>query len=138
MPKRLAITIPAHASVKFPYDESLRILTPRASIGPPKYSPTIAPIIDRTVATFKPVNMCGSAFGIRTRLKRESRPAAYDCISSIDDGWTEVRPRNVLIITGKKQSTAAIAIFENGLSKPNQLFMIGANAMIGIALAATA
>ena len=44
----------------------------------------------------------------------------------------------MLIITGKKQSTAAIAIFENGFSKPNQLFMIGANAMIGIAFAATA
>ena len=32
-------------------------------------------------------------------------------------------------ITGKKQRTAAIAIFENGLSSPNQLFVIGANAM---------
>ena len=38
--------------------------------------------------------------------------------------------------TGKKQSTAAITIFESGLSSPNQLFVIGAKAMIGIALAA--
>src|ERR1700674_2277129 len=98
----------------------------------------MAPIIERTVATFSPVNMCGSEFGIRTRQNVESRPAAYDCISSIDDGWTEVSPRSVLIITGKKQSSAAIAIFEKGFSRPNQLFMIGANAMIGIALAATA
>ena len=44
----------------------------------------------------------------------------------------------MLIITGKKQSTAAIAIFENGFKRPNQSFMIGAKAMIGIALAATA
>jgi len=43
-----------------------------------------------------------------------------------------------LIRTGKKQSTAAIAIFEKMFSRPNQLFMIGAKAMIGIALAATA
>ena len=82
--------------------------------------------------------MCGSAFGIRTRRNSANLPAAYDRISSIDDGWTEVSPRSVLIITGKKQSTEAIAIFEKGFSKPNQLFMIGANAMMGIALAATA
>jgi hypothetical protein len=44
----------------------------------------------------------------------------------------------VLTIVGKKQSTAAIAIFENGLSSPNQLFVIGENAMIGTALAAIA
>ena len=44
----------------------------------------------------------------------------------------------MLIITGKKQSTAAIAIFENGFSRPNQSLKIGAKAMIGIALAATA
>ena len=30
-------------------------------------------------------------------------------------------PRSVLTITGKKQRTAAIAIFESGLSRPNQL-----------------
>ena len=51
---------------------------------------------------------------------------------------TELRPRSMLICTGKKQRTAAIAIFENGFSRPNQLFMIGAKAMIGTAFAATA
>src|SRR5262249_39867763 len=130
--------IPAHACVKLPYDESLRIRTPSASVGPPKYSPTIAPIIDSTVATFSPVKRCGREFGMRTRRNCEIRPAAYDCISSIAEGWTEVRPRSVLIITGKKHRTATIAILENGFSNPNQSFMIGANAMIGIALAATA
>ena len=78
--------------------------------------------------------MYGSAFGIRTRRNNVTRPAAYERISSIDEGWTDVSPRSVLIITGKKQSTAAIAIFENGLSGPNQLFMIGAKAMIGIGI----
>jgi hypothetical protein len=34
--------------------------------------------------------------------------------------------------------TAAIAIFEAGERSPNQLFVIGAKAMIGIALAAIA
>jgi hypothetical protein len=49
-----------------------------------------------------------------------------------------VSPLSVLTMTGKKQSTAAIAIFENGFRSPNQLFVIGANAMIGTALAAIA
>ena len=56
----------------------------------------------------------------------------------MDDGWTEVSPRNVFTIVGKKHSTAAIAIFETGFSRPNQLLVIGANAMIGTALAAIA
>ncbi len=38
--------------------------------------------------------------------------------------------------TGKKQSTAAIVIFDHGLRIPNHAFVIGANAMIGIAFAA--
>ena len=59
-------------------------------------------------------------------------------MSSIDDGCTEISPRSVLIIVGKKQRTAAIAIFETGFSSPNQLLVIGAKAMIGIALAAIA
>ena len=41
-----------------------------------------------------------------------------------------------LTITGKNTSSAAIIILESGLRVPNQLFMIGAKAMIGIALAA--
>src|SRR5215210_4627850 len=59
-------------------------------------------------------------------------------ISSICCGLTEVSPRSVFTSTGKKQSTAAITIFESWLSVPNQLFVIGANAMIGIAFAAIA
>ena len=42
----------------------------------------------------------------------------------------------MLTSTGKKQSSAAMKIFEL-FSIPNQAFAIGANAMIGIALAAT-
>ena len=38
--------------------------------------------------------------------------------------------------TGKKQSAAAITIFDHGLSVPNHALVIGANAMIGIAFAA--
>ena len=41
----------------------------------------------------------------------------------------------MLTSTGKKQSSAAMKIFEL-FSIPNQAFAIGANAMIGIALAA--
>src|SRR5215472_11876767 len=96
----------------------------------------MAPIIANTVAIFSAVNMNGSDVGILTRRNVSSSPAPYERISSIDCGRTEVRPRIVFTSTGKKQSTAAIAIFdpfENGL---NQAFMIGAKAMIGIAFAA--
>src|SRR4029079_16139621 len=41
-------------------------------------------------------------------------------------------------MTGKKTRTAAISAFDSGLSRPNQLFRSGANAMIGTAFAATA
>src|SRR5918992_4621068 len=91
-----------------------------------------------TVATFKAVKMYGSAVGKRTRRKISSSPAAYERMSSIWLGRTDVSPRSVFTNTGKKTSTAAIAIFEAGLSSPNQLFVIGAKAMIGIALAAIA
>src|SRR5258708_28651759 len=114
------------------------MLTPSALVGPPKYSPTIAPIIESTAATLRPVNMNGSELGIRTRRNVAISPPAYERISSIEDGCTDVSPRSVLTIVGKKQSTAAIDIFEIGFSSPNQLFVIGANAMIGTAFAAIA
>ena len=41
-------------------------------------------------------------------------------------------------MTGKKLRTAAIIIFESGFSSPNHVLNSGANAMIGMALAATA
>ena len=44
----------------------------------------------------------------------------------------------MLTITGRKHSTAAIAIFELGDRGSNQLLKIGAKAMIGIAFAAIA
>src|SRR5205823_12472493 len=111
---------------------------PRAFVGPPKYSPTIAPIMESTAATFSPVNMNGNELGMRTRRNIDSSPPPYERISSIDDGCTDVSPLSVLTIVGKKQRTAAIAIFETGLRSPNQLFVIGENAMIGTAFAAIA
>ena len=44
-------------------------------------------------------------------------------------GCTDVSPRSVFTSTGKKQRTAAITIFDHGLSMPNQAFVIGANAI---------
>ena len=82
--------------------------------------------------------MNGSAVGMRTRRKISTSPAAYERISSSDCGFTDVRPRNVLTITGKKQSTAAMAIFDAFEKSPNHAFAIGANAMIGTAFAAIA
>src|SRR6188508_1463776 len=92
----------------------------------------MAPIIARTVATFKPVKRYGSDVGMRTRWKMSRSRAAYERISSTDSGRTDVRPRSVFTIT------AAIAIFEAGERIPNQLFVIGAKAMIGTAFAAIA
>src|SRR5919106_1917077 len=57
-------------------------------------------------------------------------------MSSSAAGSAAMRPRVTLTMTGKYTSTAAIIILLNGLSAPNQLFMSGANAMIGIAPAA--
>ena len=62
--------------MKFEYAEAFRIVTPSAVVGPPKYSPTIAPIIESTLAILSPANMCGSEAGMRTRRKIETRPAA--------------------------------------------------------------
>ena len=42
----------------------------------------------------------------------------------------------MLTRTGKKQSAAAMTTFDHGLSVPNQAFVIGANAITGIAFAA--
>ena len=52
----------------------------------------MAPIIARTVATFNAAKRYGSAFGIRTRRKISISPAAYERISSIDDGRTRRQP----------------------------------------------
>src|SRR5918911_4260935 len=133
-----ATTMAAHATSNRKSEALFLIWTPSASIDPPKYSPTIAPIIASTLATLSEVKMYGSAVGKRTRRKISSSPAAYERISSIDDGRTEVSPRSVFTSTGKKQSTAAIAIFDDLLSGENHAFVIGAKAMIGTAFAAIA
>src|SRR5436190_1972797 len=138
MPNAQATPIPAQASSKSKVAFRLLISTPRALGEPPKYSPAIAPIIARTVAILRAVKMKGSAVGKRTRRKMATSPAAYDLMSSIDAGRTEVRPRTVLTKTGKKQRTAAIAIFDVLPNGPNHAFVIGAKAMIGTALAAIA
>src|ERR671933_1534976 len=133
-----ATTMAAHATSNWNNEALFLIWTPSASIDPPKYSPTIAPIIASTLATLSAVKMYGSAFGKRTRRKISNSPAAYERISSIDDGRTDVSPRIVFTSTGKKQSTAAIAIFDDLFRGENHAFVIGAKAMIGTAFAAIA
>src|SRR6187401_335864 len=135
MPRIAATRIAAQAVSKLKSAAALLIWIPSDVSDPPKYSLTIAPIIASTLATLSAEKRYGSEFGIRTRRKISRSPAAYERISSIAAGFTEVSPRSVFTSTGKKQSTAAIAIFEP-LSIPNQALAIGAKAMIGIALAA--
>src|SRR5918994_5728725 len=98
----------------------------------------MAPIIASTVATFNPAKTYGCAFGSRTRRNTVLSFAAYERMSSIAEGGTDVRPRVVFTIMGKKHRTAAMTIFEVMPVTPNQLFVIGANAMIGTAPAAIA
>src|SRR5437016_169043 len=138
MPRTQATTIAAQATSNWKSEALFLICTPSASIEPPKYSPTMAPIIASTLDTLSAVKTYGSAFGMRTRRKISSSPAAYERISSIDDGRTDVSPRSVFTSTGKKQSTAAIAIFDDLSSGENHAFVIGAKAMIGTAFAAIA
>ena len=52
------------------------ICTPSALVEPPKYSPTTAPIIASTLATFRAAKRNGSAVGMRTRRKISSSLAA--------------------------------------------------------------
>src|SRR5262249_47918198 len=63
---------------------------------------------------------------------------AYERISSICDGLTERSPRTTFTKTGKKQRIAATTIFDSFVNGLNHAFVIGANAMIGIAFAAIA
>src|SRR5947209_17851454 len=59
-------------------------------------------------------------------------------MSSIWRGLALESPRSVFTITGRKQRTAAMAIFECGDTSPNHAPAMGAKAMIGTALAAIA
>ena len=108
---------------------------PSAYSGPPKNSPTTAPMTLSVVAIRSAVNQYGRAFGTRSLPSICESPAAYDDISSSAAGSTLVRPRTVLTITGKKHISATIVIRGRRLSGPNQLSVIGAKAMIGIVLA---
>jgi len=99
---------------------------------------TIAPISESVALTLNAVKMYGSAFGTRTFAKMASSLAAYDRMSSRDAWSTSVSPRSVLIMIGKNTRTATTIIFESGFRIPNQLFMTGANAMIGTEFAAIA
>src|SRR5207253_10855247 len=63
IPRRQASAMPAQASGNWKIRVRSRIRTPSCSCVPPKYSPTTAPIIARTVATLRPEKMNGSAVG---------------------------------------------------------------------------
>src|SRR2546428_531300 len=133
-----ATTIAAHAFAKRKNAASVMMNCPRTDWAPPKYSATIAPMSDSVALTFTAVKMYGSAFGTRTLAKTARSLAAYERMSSSEVWSTSVSPRSVLIMMGKKTSTATTIIFESGFRMPNQLFMIGANAMIGTEFAAIA
>src|SRR5712691_9776626 len=133
-----ATTIAAHAFANRKNAASVMMNCPSTDWAPPKYSATIAPIKDSVALIFTAVKKYGSALGMRTFTNTTRSLAAYERMSSSDAGSTRVSPRSVLIMMGKNTSTATAIILDSGFRMPNQLFMIGAKAMIGIEFAATA
>ena len=136
---RSRATIAAQARAKLKSCASFRIFTPSAFVGPPKYSPTIAPIIESTLATFSPVKMNGSEVGIRTRRKIASSPARVRA-HQLDRRGSHARSARAACSPspGRSRARRRSPSSRRGSRSPNQLFVIGAKAMIGIAFAATA
>src|SRR5258708_35235775 len=116
----------------------LEICTPSPVVGPPKYSATIALMILRLVLIFSPLKIKGNAAGKRNLRKISNSLAASDRINSSEAGSTEVSPRTVLIIVGKKVRIATMMILDVGLTIPNHAFVMGAKAIIGMELTAIA
>jgi hypothetical protein len=89
------------------------------------------------------VKRYGSDAGARSFQRIDHRLAAYDRISSTARGSAEVRPRSVLIATGKKVRYAAITATApqpasgSGSFGLIQITTIGATARIGIVCEAT-
>src|SRR6187402_3111706 len=137
MPIAHANTIAAHDRSKSRNAEYVAMYWPRLARGAAKYSPTIAPIVASVTARRSAVKMYGRAFGTRSLRNTSDSGVAYERSSSSDSGSTVVRPRTVLMSTGKKQRTAATIALESWLSRPNQLLNSGAKARIGTELAAT-
>src|SRR6188474_2608539 len=108
------------------------MMRPSTTGAPPKYSPTMAPMMLSVAPIFNAVKKYGNAVGTRTFRNTSLSLAAYERISSSVAALALVRPRTVLIMTGKNTSIATIIILLRGLVSPNQLFMMGANATIGM------
>src|SRR6266511_4545895 len=138
MPRAAAIMMAAHEFSNRKKAASWVMYTPNEWRGPPKNSPTTAPIKLNVLQTLSAPNRYGSALGRRTLSNTCHSSVAYERINSKADGSTWVSPRIILIIIGKNVMIATIIIFESWVVRPNQLFMIGAKAMMGTELAAIA
>src|SRR5262249_32783010 len=138
MPRAMAIIIAAQALAKRNQAASWIMYTPRAWYGPPKNSPTMAPIRLKVLQTLRALNREGRACGRRSLSSTCHSEVAYERSNSKAQGSISVSPRSMLIIIGKNVITATIIILESCVVTPNQLFMIGAKAMMGTELAAMA
>src|SRR3989304_4165193 len=138
MPITLTSRIAAQVFSNRKLADSWVMYFPMVARSTPKKSATTAPIRLNTVATRKALNKNGRALGMRKANNVLKSLAAYDLINSSARGSTCVKPRTVLINTGKNTITATIAIHEKGLLGPNQLNRIGEKAIIGTELAAIA
>ena len=76
MPRIQATRIAAQAVSNWNSAAEFLIWIPSCCWEPPKYSPTIAPIMASTLATLSAVKTYGSEVGIRTRRKTAALPAA--------------------------------------------------------------
>jgi hypothetical protein len=100
----------------------------------------IAPTTQAVAEILKAVNRYGREAGSRSFQRIWSVLEAYERVSSSARGSTDVRPRRVLIATGKNVRNAAMIETENQSGKPlppNQMTTIGATARIGIVWEAT-
>jgi len=79
----------------------------------PMNSPTIAPVMLRTMATFSPAKMKGSEFGKITMRNVCQREATSERIRSIFSASTIENHTMELISTGKNEMIAAIRIFDS-------------------------
>src|SRR5262245_65007726 len=97
-------------------------------------APMIAPSTLAVAEILSAVKMNGSAAGTRKRQRMLQELAAYDSISWTARGSGDLRPRRVLIVTGKKVRYAAITATDCQPCtpfEPRPITTIGAIARIG-------
>ena len=109
------------------------IITLPKPLSPVNHSPTTAPIIESGKDIRNAANKYGNAEGILKWIIISHSEAFKVLRKSNESIFTDLRPTNVLTITGKKVINATIKIF-GPEPNPNQITNNGATAIIGVTL----